>query len=432
MHESAQTRRRPPLTRTDSFHRASRWLLLALWLLSGVASAQPIQGVTAVAVESRRPVYLYRSDSRPPAEIFRDGFRSRGVSSIDLDAYINTGSNPVNEFRFISFTDDRELNFFQNAMLAYYASGGGDRGPFVGYRYRIEASNFEYSTIASLEHAAAAHPQAEAQLTNTLLRYPHQREWVGLDRVENHRVVDVEVLEHVRGSSPARFHVRETIPNPAYRAGTRAGANPGPFIFQPGRVTEPRYLGNAPDGRRFSASFAMCFRSSRAKRADEPACERDFAQSDATHNDFFNTQTGKDDSGLTPWRTVGTTRGRSVIESTSICAVNIQSGSDVIEIKCPAGKFPLYSPNKFDVLISAGGKVNTYVNTRISSNQIREGTYENGYIHYRIRAEDIPTLSRGVHFNRWTRQTPLGTIFSGGRKDWWTGVRVRLHYPVQP
>lgn len=405
------TRRRPPI---------ARWILLALLLLSAAVAAQD------------RPAYLYRSDSRPPAEIFRDGFRARGTANIDLDAYINTGSNPTNEFRFISFTDDRDLNFFQNAMLAYYAAGGGDRGPFVGYRYRIEAGNFEYSTIASLEHAAAAHPQAQAQLTNTLLRYPHQREWVGLDVVENHRIVDVEVLEHVRGSSPARFHVRETIPNPHYRAGSRAGANPGPFIFQPGRITEPRYLGNAPAARRFSASFATCFGSTRSRRAAEPGCERDFAQSDAAQNEFFNTQTVRDDSGLTPWRTIRTTRGRSVIESTSICDANIQSGSDVIEIRCPAGKFPLYSPNRFDVLISAGGKVNTYVDTRISSDRVHEAKYENGYMYYRIRAEDIPTLNRGIHFDYWTRKTPLGTIFSGGRKDWWTGVKVLLHYPVQP
>lgn len=426
------TASRPPLLRGKPrpFQMATRCLLLALVLLNTTLAAQTLPAASAAS--RYRPVYLYRSDSRPPTQMFAEGFRSRGTTNIDLEAFINTGSNPANEFRFISFTDDQNLNFFQNAMLAYYADGGAGRGPFVGYRYRIEANNFEYSTISSLEHAAAAHPEAEQQLTNTLLRYPYQREWVALDRVENHRIVDVEVLEHVRGSSPARFRVLETIVNPFYRQGTRGGANPGPFIFQPGRITEPRYLGNAPGGQRFSASFAMCFRSSRSKRDGGAECERDFAESDAAYNDYFNTQTGRDERGLTPWRTKKHSRGRSVAESTDTCSVDIFGGTDYIRIKCVAGKLPIYAPSRFDVLISAGGRKNTYVDTRISSDQIRDRYYSDGHMYYRIHAADIPTTRHGRYFDYWTTKDSLGTIFAGGRKDWWTGVRLRPHYPVQP
>ncbi|MGO4221752.1 hypothetical protein AB4Y64_07830 [Lysobacter sp. TAF61] len=426
---STGTRRRPPSG--HPIHLAARWVLLGLLLLSPAVAAQTQPGVPAVAAP-HRPVHLYRSDSRPPTEIFRDGFRSRGDSNIDLDAYINTGSNPTNEFRFISFTDDRNLNFFQNAMLAYYAAGEADRGPFVGYRYRIEANNFAYSTITSLEHAAAAYPRAEQQLTNTLMRYPHQREWVALDQVENHRVVDVEVLEHVRGSSPARFRVRERIPNPNYLPGSRAGANPGPFIFQPGQLTEPRYLGNSPGARRFSASFAMCFRSTRPKRAEGADCERDFGQTDAEGNNYFNTQTGRDQHGLTPWKTRKVTERNSVIEETSVCKIFVFPGTDDILIRCPNGPLPLYTPIKFDVLISAGGKVNTYVDTRISSDQIRHRISEEDYVYYWIHAKDIPTTTNGVYFDVWTSKTPLGTIFAGKTRNWWTGLRIRPHYPVQP
>jgi hypothetical protein len=270
-------------------------------------------------------------------------------------------------------------------------------------------------------------------LTNTLLRYPHQREWVALDQVENYRVVDVEVLEHVRGSSPARFRVRERIPNPNYVPGRLSGANPGPFIFQPGQLTEPRYLGNAPGAQRFSASFAMCFRSSRPRRADGADCERDFAESDGDYNDYFNTQTGRDERGLTPWKLRKVTKGASVIEEPSICRTNIFVGQDLILIKCPAGKLPIYTPARFDFLFAAGGRVRTYVDTRISSDQIRDRSYEEGYVLYWIHAADIPTTSSGVYFDAWTTaKTPLGTIFGGKTRNWWTTLRIRPHYPVQP
>ncbi|MFC3814042.1 hypothetical protein [Lysobacter sp. GCM10012299] len=431
MHETtARTRHLRSLDSPDSMHSATRWVLLALLFLSATVGAQTTPAAGGWSLN--RPVYLFRSDGRHYDEIFRDGFRSRGTSDTNLEAFIVSASNSAIPFRFISLTDDENLRFFQNPMLDYYNNGGASQGPFVGYQYRIEAGNFEYSAISSLEHAAAAYPGFAAQLTATLRQYEHQREWVALDRVENHRIIDVQVLEHIPRSSPAQFRVLQTIPNPNYRPGTRAGGNPGPYIFQPGRITEPRLLANAPGARRFSPSFGQCFGSSRPKRSSEGSCERDFAQSDAQLNDYFNTETGKGENGLTPWKSNAHTRLYSVIEGVDFCTIDIQRGSYQIVIRCPTTNRHLYTPRKFDVLLSAGGRVRTYVDTRIPYDRLRR-TNETNAVSYSIRAEDIPTVYSGFNFDFYTsKRTPLGTIFSGSTGNWWTGVRLRPHYPVQP
>lgn len=429
MHVATPAPVRPDLVRgapTAFAHAANlvARLLIPFALLCGNATA-----------EEHRPKYLYRSESRPPEEIFRNGFLARGTSNNDLEEYINAGSNPENEFRFVSLTAARELNFFQNAMLRYYAQGPG-QAPFVGYRYMVEASNHEYSTIRSLESAAVRFPEYAERLRATVSRYPLQQEWVALDRVENHRIVEVDVLRYVEGSVPARFETIQTIQNPYHVPGDRNGANPGPYTFYPASAPAAgRALNNTlvSGPGLLSPSFFLCFKSFDRKRSIRPACPIDTYPVDSTgkyRNEFFNVTTGTFETEQTPWITRKRQKYYSIVEDTDICSVKVgELDEQAIVITCRTDD-PL-KPNKFSLFVGAGWGSTTYVNTRIDSSQIKKVISSGAYRKYVLFAKDIPT-TEGHNFEYLTNGSSISSIFSGNRGGWWTGLTLRHHYPTQP
>ncbi|WP_071999969.1 scabin-related ADP-ribosyltransferase [Raoultella planticola] len=107
--------------------------MLLLILLSGSASAVD---------------FVYRVDSRPPSEIFRDGFRSHG-NNRNLQQHLRGDSCAAGSRDSAFIATTTSLSETYNIARQYYSSSTF-RGTL--YRYRIRANNIFYSVQPSVNY----------------------------------------------------------------------------------------------------------------------------------------------------------------------------------------------------------------------------------------------------------------------------------------
>ena len=120
-----------------------------------------LTGTETNRVDRTSTELLYRSDNRPPEEIFRDGFQVRDASNNDLNRFVHS-NGPSN---FVSTTRDENLYKQWPAEYRYTVDspGGIDvdatmpNGPFGPGSYAPE-SEIAFQGGVPAEHIVGGHP----------------------------------------------------------------------------------------------------------------------------------------------------------------------------------------------------------------------------------------------------------------------------------
>lgn len=139
--------------------------------------------------------FVYRVDSRPPNEIFRDGFQSHGDNR-NLQQHIRGDSCAGGSRDSIYIATTSDVNETRNIARQYFS-----RMPFSGrlYRYRIRADSQFYSLFPSVSHLTSQGVRF-SQFERIMLR--EQNEYVVLSHIPTGNIAEaVELVYDWRTSS---------------------------------------------------------------------------------------------------------------------------------------------------------------------------------------------------------------------------------------
>jgi len=160
--------------------------------------------------------FVYRVDSRPPSEIFRDGFRSHG-NNRNLQQHLRGDSCAAGSRDSAFIATTTSLSETYNIARQYYSSSTF-RGTL--YRYRIRANSTFFSIQPSVNYLT------ERGVTFTgfeQIMMREQNEIVAIERIPIGNIADAVELTYDRlsgrvsdgaGTSNARYISISTISNP--------------------------------------------------------------------------------------------------------------------------------------------------------------------------------------------------------------------------
>ena len=160
--------------------------------------------------------FVYRVDSRPPSEIFRDGFRSHG-NNRNLQQHLRGDSCAAGsrDSAFIATTTSLSETY---SIARHYYSSSTFRGTL--YRYRIRANNIFYSIQPSVNYLT------ERGVTFTgfeQIMMREQNEIVAVEHIPTENIAETVELTYDRlnsrvldgnGTSNARYIAISTTSNP--------------------------------------------------------------------------------------------------------------------------------------------------------------------------------------------------------------------------
>ncbi|HAV9405821.1 TPA: pertussis toxin-like subunit ArtA [Escherichia coli] len=159
--------------------------------------------------------FVYRVDSRPPNEIFRDGFRSHGANR-NLQQHLRGDSCAAGSRDSAFIATTTSLIETYNIARQYYSSSG-----FHGrlYRYRIRANNNFYSLQASVNYLTQRGITFSG-FEQIMMR--EQNEVVAVEHIPSENIVEAVELNYDRfnsrvfdgpGTSNARYLPASTFVN---------------------------------------------------------------------------------------------------------------------------------------------------------------------------------------------------------------------------
>ncbi len=160
--------------------------------------------------------FVYRVDSRPPDEIFRDGFRSHG-NNRNLQQHLRGDSCAAGSRDSAFIATTTSLIETYNIARQYYSSSG-----FYGrlYRYRIRANNIFYSLHSSVNYLTQRGVTFSG-FEQIMMR--EQNEIVAIEHIPSENIVEAVELNYDRfnshvsdgpGTSNARYIPASTFVNP--------------------------------------------------------------------------------------------------------------------------------------------------------------------------------------------------------------------------
>ena len=176
------------------------------------------------------PKFVYRYDTRPPAEIFKSGFSATSPGHGINDPLVHAfGHDYLDDTRFISTTSHPQslIHVFSNNMIA-------DGIPRY-YLYRIRAtSNFygmnDYlSNLRQIGFITGDPRVPVATHLLTLQRY--ENEWFAVDRIAANQIAGVQMILRGEGEDIS-IGPEELNPNYVDQP-TTASANPYPIVEGP-------------------------------------------------------------------------------------------------------------------------------------------------------------------------------------------------------
>lgn len=138
--------------------------------------------------------FVYRVDSRPPDEIFRDGFRSHGTNR-NLQQHLRGDSCAAGSRDSAFIATTTSLIETYNIARQYYSSSG-----FHGtlYRYRIRANNIFHSIRPSVNYLT----QRGVTFTGfEQIMMREQNEIVAIEHIPSENIVEAVELTYDRFNS---------------------------------------------------------------------------------------------------------------------------------------------------------------------------------------------------------------------------------------
>ncbi|WP_372408929.1 hypothetical protein [Streptomyces luteireticuli] len=188
-------------------------------------------GKIACAADTGAPTCVYRVDSRPPSEVFAEGFKVPGAgTNNNLLDHINGRSTlqangPLKgTTNFVSTSTGTEYvtNYAGRLKLDLKATGG------EGWIYVVQPDHTFHNVRTSLERAAKSR---NAEIANaakqTLKYYGYQAEWAARGSIRPELVQYAVPVKMVNGLPEPDFRRLET--NSGYRPGDAKAANPAPY-----------------------------------------------------------------------------------------------------------------------------------------------------------------------------------------------------------
>ncbi|HBB3216873.1 TPA: pertussis toxin-like subunit ArtA [Escherichia coli] len=160
--------------------------------------------------------FVYRVDSRPPEEIFRDGFRSHGFNR-NLQQHLRGDSCAAGSRDSAFIATTTSLIETYNIARQYYSSSG-----FHGrlYRYRIRANNIFYPIQPSVNYLTQRGVTFSG-FERIMMR--EQNEIVAVEHIPSENIVEAVELTYDRfnsqvsdgpGTTNARYVPGSTFVNP--------------------------------------------------------------------------------------------------------------------------------------------------------------------------------------------------------------------------
>ncbi|EIQ4656880.1 TPA: pertussis toxin-like subunit ArtA [Escherichia coli] len=160
--------------------------------------------------------FVYRVDSRPPGEVFRDGFRSHG-SNRNLQQHIRGDSCAAGSRDSAFIATTTSLSETYNIARQYYSSSTFQR---TLYRYRIRANNIFYPIQPSVNYLEGRGVTFSG-FEQIMMR--EQNEIVAVEHIPTENIAEAVELTYDRfnstvrdgaGTSNARYLSVETTYNP--------------------------------------------------------------------------------------------------------------------------------------------------------------------------------------------------------------------------
>lgn len=248
------------------------------------------------AIANPPPKFVYRYDTRPPGEIFNNGFTAMGVELGNNDPLLHiVGGDVLDDTRFISTSES------PGALVNVFTEMQIESNTREIYLYRIRAAPNFYSMLDYLNNLIQiGHITGDSRVTlaaSLLERYRYQREWFAVDRIDANQIAGVQrLLNH--GEEHVSIGPEELNRNYVDRD-THASAIPYPLVGGPvpPRVAFMRTrVGPAPTGtlmgppsppiRGFLSSLFSCLpsgsgssSSGRTSSYNELKCEADISMS---------------------------------------------------------------------------------------------------------------------------------------------------------
>ncbi len=198
--------------------------------------------------------FVYRVDSRPPDEIFRDGFRSHGANR-NLQQHIRGDSCAAGsrDSAFIATTSSLSETY---SIARQYYSGSRFRGTL--YRYRIRANNIFYSIQPSVNYLTSRGVTFSG-FEEVMMR--EQNEIIALEHIPIENIVEAVELTYDRDSS--RVSDGPGTSNARY-VSISSSSNPGviPELVIPTVSVRERISA-------FGSLISACFSLKGVRRGDE-------------------------------------------------------------------------------------------------------------------------------------------------------------------
>jgi len=355
------------------------------------------------------PTFVYRGTSVAPDVAFAQGFPARGNNEDMVQHITGTSCTRSQDSAFVSTSAAESVahSFTRQHIRMDIDSDG--------YVYRIRANANFYSAYDSLMAAYRRHRNAEYQ--EIAAYYQEDHEYLARGGVPANQVESVTIYRF--NERTRQIDVVETRNNPNYiAADTNANGAPFPISTRPG---DRRSVAPSFSSSHVSACFA-CFRSeadSRRKRSlDEQLCSTFEVGVGDKPTPVIDPLTGEKVERYVPWKSWRRTNNYANLWAPVDC--NIQpggKGGEHLTIECPASLS--HSFKRFSVALGAGGTRNTWVDTRFDSGVVG--------MPWVITSSGIPVVN--------TQQTladyryPIGAVFSGAQKKWWSGVTILPEYP---
>ncbi|MGY3864038.1 hypothetical protein ACW5WN_21005 [Aeromonas lacus] len=176
------------------------------------------------------PKFVYRYDSRPPAEIFKWGFSATSPGNGINDPLVHSfGHDYLDNTRFISTTrnPDSLIHLFSNLMITH--------GQPQYYLYRIRATSNFYGMndyLSNLRQIGFINGDPRVPVATHLLELQrYQNEWFAVDRIEANQIAGVQMV--LRGEGEDISIGPEELNANYVDHPTTASAHPYPIVEGP-------------------------------------------------------------------------------------------------------------------------------------------------------------------------------------------------------
>jgi hypothetical protein len=375
----------------------------------------------SASAQSPPPTVLYRVDTRPPDEVFTEGFQPLGTES-NLIAHVIGQSIADRTSSFIALTDD--LAYAQR--LAVQTVNGVGRPD--AYIYTIEPRQSMFSVNVSLRDSDDAlqasglgDTDAHRILLNSVLSVmQHQHEWVSDEAIPSTAIRSAIGYGYDAPTSTGglRYQVIDRVENGGYESTDEGVQNVGLLIPVADLVAPLGLEMDMVDVGDSAADYplAMCTQGGSNPNRDLKATSRcPVRRYDFTHlGEAFDSVRDKTVTIMTAFEWIRFNSGPHYVTGPKSCLGPTFSGyHNVTELhlNCPVESWQLSS---YYVRLGAGGSRNTYIDHRF-------GPFTGGQLHS-ISSLAIPNLQEPgetIGQGGW----PLGAIFKYDN-SWWSNLTV--------